>query len=97
MKMWDAFSTYHEEQGGGAIEYLSTHPSDEKRIAKMKQLMPEALQHYYRATGQEPPPEIEREFPSQTTENLPKAKVQYGTGQNNKRKTFIGVKLEDGE
>ncbi len=97
LKMWEAFSTYHEEQGGGTIEYLSTHPSDEKRIAEMKQLMPEALQRYYNATGQEPPPEVEREFPLQTTENLSKAKVQYDAGQNNKRKTFIGVKIEDDE
>lgn len=33
-------------QGSGMPEFLSTHPSDENRIRKLKQFMPEALKHY---------------------------------------------------
>lgn len=35
-------------QSGGAKppEFLSTHPSDEKRVAAMKQNLPEAMKHY---------------------------------------------------
>lgn len=31
---------------GSVVEFLSTHPTDEKRIAKMKEILPEALQYY---------------------------------------------------
>ena len=32
--------------GASQPEFLSTHPSDETRIRKLKQFMPEALKHY---------------------------------------------------
>lgn len=42
---WQRMST--AKQGGGAPpEFLSTHPSDERRIADIKKLLPEAMKHY---------------------------------------------------
>jgi predicted Zn-dependent protease len=32
--------------------FLSTHPSDEQRIERLKKDMPEALKRYEKATGQ---------------------------------------------
>ena len=32
------------EDGGKTLEYLSTHPSHDKRIAKINEWMPEALE-----------------------------------------------------
>jgi predicted Zn-dependent protease len=92
LELWKKFAAYKDEQGKTTIEYLSTHPSDEKRIAQIQKFMPDALQHYYRATGTEPPPvEIDEGA------EIPKAKVNWrGTG-GQKRKTFIGVKLQDDE
>lgn len=40
--------------GGGTPEWLSTHPSGASRIAQLEQIMPEALDHYRQATGQNP-------------------------------------------
>jgi predicted Zn-dependent protease len=34
------------QSGGNPPEFLSTHPSDETRIRKLKQFMPEALKYY---------------------------------------------------
>ena len=36
---------------GNASDRYSTHPSDEKRIAAIKQEMPEALEYYHKAIG----------------------------------------------
>ncbi|UCF79421.1 MAG: M48 family metallopeptidase [Candidatus Eiseniibacteriota bacterium] len=36
----------HEKGGAGPPEFLSTHPSDETRIRKLKELIPEALPYY---------------------------------------------------
>ena len=37
-------------EGGAPPEFLSTHPTDEKRIARIQQIMPNVLQ-YYKGTG----------------------------------------------
>jgi predicted Zn-dependent protease len=34
------------KQGGSPPEFLSTHPSDETRIAQIKQWLPEAMKYY---------------------------------------------------
>jgi len=33
-------------QGAKPLEFLSTHPSDEKRIQSIQSLMPEAMKYY---------------------------------------------------
>lgn len=35
-----------QKEGGGSIELLSTHPTDENRIARIKQMLPEAMKYY---------------------------------------------------
>ncbi len=44
-----------KEKGDAPPEFLSTHPSDAKRIEGIKQALPEAMRYYYKATGQTPP------------------------------------------
>jgi predicted Zn-dependent protease len=34
------------KKGGQPPEFLSTHPADETRIRKLKELLPEAMQYY---------------------------------------------------
>jgi predicted Zn-dependent protease len=34
------------QQGGKPLEFLSTHPNDETRIAQIKQWLPEAMTYY---------------------------------------------------
>ena len=41
---WERMSKV--QQGGGTPEFLSTHPSDESRIAQIKQWLPEAMSYY---------------------------------------------------
>lgn len=41
---WERFSGL--KGGGEPMEFLSTHPSDERRAARLRELMPEAMQHY---------------------------------------------------
>jgi predicted Zn-dependent protease len=41
---WERMSA--EKQGAGPPEFLSTHPSDETRIRKIRELIPEAMQYY---------------------------------------------------
>jgi predicted Zn-dependent protease len=38
-----------EKQGGATPEFLSTHPSDRKRIQDLKSVMPEAMRYYKRS------------------------------------------------
>lgn len=45
---WERFQDYSRRQGRPP-EFLSTHPMDERRIAKLRQLLPEAMAAYQRA------------------------------------------------
>jgi metalloendopeptidase OMA1, mitochondrial len=90
----ESFIEFHNQQGGGVPEYLSTHPSDTKRLAKMKELLPEAMQRYYRATGVTPPDAGEIGVSEDSNEEILGAKIQRGTRYNPKRKTFTGAKIE---
>jgi predicted Zn-dependent protease len=47
---WKRFGAYSRERGGKPIEFLSTHPVDEKRIAQIESLLPRALEEFRAAT-----------------------------------------------
>lgn len=51
---WKRFSDYNNQHGGGKqIEFLSTHPLDNKRISQLEGLLPQADLEY-RKTGAKP-------------------------------------------
>jgi len=52
---WQRMKAFGEARGGKPPEFLSTHPTDDKRIANLQQYMPQALEYYYEATGLTPP------------------------------------------
>ena len=88
VRLQKEFIEYHEEKGSSMPEYLSTHPSDKKRLAQMEELLPEAMRRYSRATGQELPAEF------QAGNEIPGAKVNYNSGGQKTRKShYTGVKL----
>jgi predicted Zn-dependent protease len=64
---WRRMKALGDARGGAPPEFLSTHPSDEHRIAQIEQYMPEALQRYYNATGLTPPPGTTLHAPGSTT------------------------------
>lgn len=41
---WERFSGL--KAGGEPMEFLSTHPSDQRRAAQLRELLPQAMQHY---------------------------------------------------
>jgi predicted Zn-dependent protease len=41
---WERFSSL--KAGGEPMELLSTHPSDQRRAAQLRELLPQAMQHY---------------------------------------------------
>jgi predicted Zn-dependent protease len=43
---WRRFQAFNRKQGGGKLEFLSTHPLDERRIAQIEQMMPRAVAEY---------------------------------------------------
>lgn len=46
---WQRFSDHGRKRGGKPPEFLSTHPLDRTRIARIRDLMPRALQEYQQA------------------------------------------------
>jgi predicted Zn-dependent protease len=50
VEFWKRFSAYNQSHGAKAPpEFLSTHPVDERRIAQLQELLPEALAEYQKA------------------------------------------------
>ena len=48
---WRRFREYNQKKGGAPPAFLSTHPTDEKRITDLEKLVPEA-EVYYKTSGQ---------------------------------------------
>lgn len=48
---WERFRAYNQQRGNTPIAFLSTHPLDERRIAKLQALMPQAQAEYRRGLG----------------------------------------------
>jgi predicted Zn-dependent protease len=48
---WKRFKAYNDKQGGQPIEFLSTHPLDEKRIKELEKHLPEAQKIYHQVVG----------------------------------------------
>ena len=48
---WERFRVYNQQHGNKPIAFLSTHPLDEHRIAKLRALMPQAEAEYRRSQG----------------------------------------------
>lgn len=46
IKFWQRMSAATSGSQGGLSDFLSTHPSDEKRIKDLQNRLPEALKHY---------------------------------------------------
>ncbi|MEY6433274.1 M48 family metallopeptidase [Thioalkalicoccus limnaeus] len=46
LAFWRRFQDHNRERPGRTLEYLSTHPLDERRIANLERLMPRALTEY---------------------------------------------------
>lgn len=50
---WRRFAAYGEKRGAKPPEFLSTHPLDSTRIAKLERLMPQAMDEYARARSRQ--------------------------------------------
>ncbi len=48
---WKRFQAYNTKQGGRSLEFLSTHPLDNNRIAQLQKYLPKALEEFQRAGG----------------------------------------------
>lgn len=48
---WKRFGAYNAKRGGGRLEFLSTHPLDDNRIAQLERQMPQALAEYERVSN----------------------------------------------
>jgi predicted Zn-dependent protease len=48
---WQRMAELSGGQGEGISEYLSTHPSNTRRIQQIEEMMPEALELYHASGG----------------------------------------------
>ena len=46
LDFWKRFAAYNNKRGGKPIEFLSTHPLDDRRIAEIEKLLPQAETEY---------------------------------------------------
>ncbi len=46
---WKRFQAYNAKSGGTQVEFMSTHPLDDTRIAALEQSLPKAIAEYERA------------------------------------------------
>jgi predicted Zn-dependent protease len=46
LDFWKRFAAYNDKNGGKPIEFLSTHPVDDRRIAQIEALLPKAEAEY---------------------------------------------------
>ena len=54
LDFWKRFSAYNNQHGGGKrVEFLSTHPIDDKRIAQIEGLLPQAQMEYRKPGGKQ--------------------------------------------
>jgi len=52
LKFWQRFAAYNQQSGGsGGLSFLKTHPTDEKRLAALQQLLPQAEAEYRASQG----------------------------------------------
>jgi predicted Zn-dependent protease len=51
IEFWKRFAAYNAQHGGRRIEFLSTHPVDEKRIEQLEAELPQAMEEYRKAGG----------------------------------------------
>jgi len=48
---WKRFAAYNQQHGNQQWEFLSTHPLDQRRIAQIEQLLPQAVAEYNARAG----------------------------------------------
>ncbi len=54
LDFWKRFSAYNNQHGGGKrVEFLSTHPIDDKRIAQIEGLLPQAQMEFRKPGGKQ--------------------------------------------
>jgi len=46
IEFWKRFGAYSRQKGGLSLEFLSTHPLDQTRIAQLESLLPKAMEEY---------------------------------------------------
>jgi metalloendopeptidase OMA1, mitochondrial len=49
---WQRFAEFNQQKGGKGYAFLQTHPTDETRIAQLKQWLPEAKGQYHAESSQ---------------------------------------------